>query len=779
MRILSTSLIATPLALAIVASPAIANNKAGKVILSKGEVSAILAGSERQLKRGKPIFEGDTVSTGNGAMLQMNMLDNGLISLAENSVFTVESYSDSGESGENVLLNMVEGGFRAVTGGIGQKNPSAVKVRTTVASIGIRGTGYEVFEYNDSLYISMLSGSVELSNRAGNLLIGENNEYNFARVDSDDSLPVGLYSLPAEVAANNPFFASIDIQYQANPYRVPLNQLALNSYPVVQFTPINPDENSNRLTFTPLENENTDTPNNGNDGGTDSPNDGSADSPTDSDIGGNNTALSNAEFTAQGVTAKVLLPDNAQPYTLTTRNNNAGQIVLFVDQDATETNYSRLIRPGNASPVEGYPRTMVFDSGTTWGAWSASATTPATRYSLNDGTLTSTPIEDTIYWISTTPASGLVGTYTFLSTGAYIGSTTEGNIDSLSASMRVNFDSAAVSNGFLIVDSGNYRWSTNFDGTLSIGTGGELGADFTLQGDNNSSGVLSGYFVESDEIFFTGSYSITDINNATARGLLAMEGYQTVTVYGGDGTNLNQYGTLATFEGSALLHGPTVLSPLTTSQLGYNSTDADGTLAGWFVELANASPAAGFPVQKSNLGGNTYWGVWNASSTNNANLRYRTSENKEYNNPIEATVYWMSTDAMALTRTGSASFTSTGDFVGSSNSGAVTSLNARFDFNFDNASLTGGQLDLVAGGDAWSFTVANAASTELNMEHGYFSIRQTQVNAESSNGVFGAVEGYFVGSDASGISAAFGLFRQGDSNYLDSVNGLFSMQESR
>lgn len=772
MRKLPLSLIATPLALAITASPAWGNSKAGKVILSKGEVSATLAGSERQLKRGKPIFEGDTVSTGNGAMLQMNMLDNGLISLAENSVFSVESYRNDSERGEeSVLLNMVEGGFRAVTGGIGQQNPSAVKVRTTVASIGIRGTGYEVFEFNGSLYVSMLSGTVDLSNRAGRLVIGENGEFNFARIDSDNTLPVGLYSLPADVAANNPFFASVDVQSQTNPYRVPLDQLALRSYPIVDFTPINPDENIDNLTFTPVSNDNTDDPNNGDSGDTDNP--------IDDDIGGDNTALSPAEFSAPGVTAKVLLPDSPQPYALSTRTNRAGDIVLMVDQDATESSYQRLIRPGLAMPAEGYPRTMVFDSKTTWGVWQASTTAPATRYTLSEGILSSTPIEDTIFWISTTPATGLVGTYTFLSTGAYIGTSTEGDIDSLSASMRINFDSAVASNGFLIVDSGNYRWSTHFEGPLQVGLNGELGGDFTLSGDNSSSGVLSGYFVTSDEIFFTGSYSITDINSATARGLLAMEGYQTITVYGGDGTNLDQYGTLATFEGSALLHGPTVLSPLTTTQLGYNSTDADGTLAGWFVELDNAAPAPGFPVQKTALSSNTYWGVWNANSTSTANLRYRTSENREYNSPIEATVYWMSTDAITLTRTGSASFSSTGDFVGSSNSGAVTSLTASFDFDFDSASLTGGQLDLVAGGDAWSFRVSDAASTELNMEHGYFSVRQTQVNAESSNGVFGAVEGYFVGSDASGISAAFGLFRQGDSNYLDSVNGLFSMQESR
>lgn len=781
MKTLATSIILAPLAFAIATSPVQANNKAGKVILSKGEVSAELEGQERKLRRGRPIYEGDTVTTGPSAMLQMNMQDNGLISLSENSVFTVERYNSVPNSDDSsVLLNMVEGGFRAVTGSIGKKNPAAVKVRTTVASIGIRGTGYEVFQYDGSLYVSMLSGNVELSNSAGQLLLGDDAEYSFARVDSDNSLPQGLYSLPADVAANNPFFASTEVPAKKLIYRVPLEELALNAYPINTFTSINSSENSNNLKFTamdPTDDKSSDEDTSDNDTGGSEGGD-SSQSPSDG-IGGNNTSLTLAELTAEGSSAHVLLPSINQPVTLTTRLNSDGDIVLLMSPYATETNYEQLIRPGTSSPAAGYPLTTGFDSKTTWGVWLANATTPAVQYSMSDGQLSQTNIEDTIFWLSTTPATKLNGSFTFLSTGTYIGTSTEGDVDQLTASMRVNFDSAKVSNGFLNVSSGNYQWATLFEGELAMGENGELGGDFSLAGDNINNGLLSGYFVESDEIFFTGAFSINDSDDASARGLLAMEGYQTITVYGGDGTNLNQYGTLVAFEGSALLHGPTSQSPQTTTRLGYNSTDADGTLAGWFVELDQAANMSGYPAAKTSLGSNTYWGVWNASQDSSANLRYRTRDNEEYNSPIESTVYWMSTESVALTRTGSASYVSTGDFIGSSNSGTVTSLEATLGFDFDSAALTSGQLNLVAGGDAWEFSVENASSTELNMDHGYFSIRQTQVNADTSNGVFGAIEGYFVGSDAASISAAFGLFRQGDSNYLDSVNGLFSMQESR
>jgi hypothetical protein len=40
------------------------------------------------------------------------------------------------------LLDLVKGGMRAVTGAIAQRRPEAYKVRTPVATLGVRGTEY-------------------------------------------------------------------------------------------------------------------------------------------------------------------------------------------------------------------------------------------------------------------------------------------------------------------------------------------------------------------------------------------------------------------------------------------------------------------------------------------------------------------------------------------------------------------------------------------------------------------------------------------------------------
>jgi hypothetical protein len=42
------------------------------------------------------------------------------------------------------VFNLLKGGFRAVTGAIGKRNHSSVTYKTAVATIGIRGTDFEV-----------------------------------------------------------------------------------------------------------------------------------------------------------------------------------------------------------------------------------------------------------------------------------------------------------------------------------------------------------------------------------------------------------------------------------------------------------------------------------------------------------------------------------------------------------------------------------------------------------------------------------------------------------
>src|SRR5690606_26622616 len=82
------------------------------------------------------------------------------------------------EPEDNAFFRLLKGGFRAVTGLIGKNDRERFRVRTPVATIGIRGTDFEArlcdgdcFDITpipqDGLYTGVFSGGINLTSGAG------------------------------------------------------------------------------------------------------------------------------------------------------------------------------------------------------------------------------------------------------------------------------------------------------------------------------------------------------------------------------------------------------------------------------------------------------------------------------------------------------------------------------------------------------------------------------------------------------------------------------------
>ncbi|MCP4042857.1 MAG: FecR domain-containing protein, partial [Gammaproteobacteria bacterium] len=124
-------------------------------------------GGKRKITRGSPIQPGDTIDTHAG-MAQIRFKDGGFISLKSQSRFQVEEYNFSGkEDGtERSFFNLIKGGFRTITGLIGGRNKKAYRVRTPVATIGIRGTAYRA-SYGTHMSMFITDGGIQLCNLGG------------------------------------------------------------------------------------------------------------------------------------------------------------------------------------------------------------------------------------------------------------------------------------------------------------------------------------------------------------------------------------------------------------------------------------------------------------------------------------------------------------------------------------------------------------------------------------------------------------------------------------
>jgi len=108
-------------------------------------------GTVKVLALESTVETGDTLITEYNTFARLLFEDGAEVVLRPNTRFQVASYRYTQDEPEKdgVVLRLLKGGFRAVTGWIGKRgNRDAYRVETPVATIGIRGTTY------DALYIS-------------------------------------------------------------------------------------------------------------------------------------------------------------------------------------------------------------------------------------------------------------------------------------------------------------------------------------------------------------------------------------------------------------------------------------------------------------------------------------------------------------------------------------------------------------------------------------------------------------------------------------------------
>jgi hypothetical protein len=122
--------------------PAAAATHAAKVVYAFGDVRATDAtGAARGIRRGDRLASGDTVSTVRGRA-QIKFTDGGFASLQPNTDYRIDDYSYEGreDGSERSFFNLVKGSVRFVTGVVGRANRKNFRIKTKVATIGIRGS---------------------------------------------------------------------------------------------------------------------------------------------------------------------------------------------------------------------------------------------------------------------------------------------------------------------------------------------------------------------------------------------------------------------------------------------------------------------------------------------------------------------------------------------------------------------------------------------------------------------------------------------------------------
>lgn len=138
---------ATDAALAKVGTPI--SSIVARALVSVGEVSAQGAGGEpRKLGKHSALFVGDVVKTAAHAYTVIAFRDQSRVTLQPDTEFKIDAFVQAPASPEreSSLFSLVRGGLRFATGLIGQRRHDSVRIKTRVATIGIRGTGFDLIE---------------------------------------------------------------------------------------------------------------------------------------------------------------------------------------------------------------------------------------------------------------------------------------------------------------------------------------------------------------------------------------------------------------------------------------------------------------------------------------------------------------------------------------------------------------------------------------------------------------------------------------------------------
>ena len=113
----------------------------GRVDMVEGVVYVIRDGEKIALGKNDPIFQGDTIFTGEDGSIGVTFIDDTIFSLGEGGEMTVDEmvYDPDKQEGK-FAANMVKGVFSFISGEIAKTDPEGMSLNTPVGVIGIRGT---------------------------------------------------------------------------------------------------------------------------------------------------------------------------------------------------------------------------------------------------------------------------------------------------------------------------------------------------------------------------------------------------------------------------------------------------------------------------------------------------------------------------------------------------------------------------------------------------------------------------------------------------------------
>lgn len=430
---------------------------AGFVLMSSGDFHAVqLNQVTRKLNRKSPFYPGEILRTGADAKAQVRFVDGSLIALRADTEIKIDEFrfNEPAKGEDKNIFTLINGGFRTITGKIGKKNPDNYQMKSSVASIGVRGTTYEVV-LGKELNVAAWQGTIIVENDAGKLALGVGAAYNFATVGGNDQMPRGLLQPPSSIKADTESMVKESGQ-TSDENEAAMTDEKLTTLSTSEYTVASPQESLLPPTFPdPL------------------PPQPSA--PADSRLTG--ITLDRVGMSVRGgsgftqMLAGGLASDGSGGSPVITDNSLDPSQAGFGTTPATV-----VLKQDTAALQAGSLQSFAIDTGNTvtWGVWQGTTGAPVRLETSVTDSSVFTAIDSPVFWATATPTTNTslasrTGMVNYRNVAGYLGGSNSGNINNLYLDLDINFDTAAAVGKLHIYTPAEF-WNINLSGTIAAPT---------------------------------------------------------------------------------------------------------------------------------------------------------------------------------------------------------------------------------------------------------------------------------------------------------------------
>ena len=156
------------LALLAISGSAMADSKIGVAAATKNEVQGIRGAEKRALNNGSEIFLNEAVQTGDESVAQLVFLDNTNLSVGPGSLVNLDTFIyDPNRKLGQIVVEIGRGAFRFATGSGSSRNYS---LRTPHATLGIRGTVFELVSTPEEVKVKLNNGLIQVRTNVGQIV---------------------------------------------------------------------------------------------------------------------------------------------------------------------------------------------------------------------------------------------------------------------------------------------------------------------------------------------------------------------------------------------------------------------------------------------------------------------------------------------------------------------------------------------------------------------------------------------------------------------------------